>query len=71
MGYRNNSHVHKEVYAGCNAESHVFKVYMSIIYSKSHTYAGFLKETHAHIKKTHLRVLLGIFRLWCLIESFS
>ena len=31
MGYRNNSHVHEEVYVGCNVESHVFKVYVGII----------------------------------------
>ena len=51
MGCRDNSGVHEEVYVGCNAKSHVFKVYASIIYSKSHTYMGFLKETHVYIKK--------------------
>ena len=55
MGCRNNSHVHKEVYIGCNAESHVFKAYATIIYSNSRTYAGLLKETHIHIKKLILR----------------
>ena len=58
MGCINNSHIHEEVYMGCNAESHVFKVYTTIIYSNSHTYAGFLKETHIHIKKNSF---LGYF----------
>ena len=53
MGYRDNSHIHEEVYMGCNAEIHVFKAYRSIIYSNSHTYMGFLKETHIHIKRAH------------------
>ena len=52
MGYRDNSHIHEEAYVGCNAESHVFKVYVTIIYSNSRTYTGFLKETHVHIKKS-------------------
>ena len=56
-GCRNNSRVHEEVYAGCNIEIRIFKVYVSIIYRKSHTYAGFLKETRletrVHINKTH------------------
>ena len=56
---------------GCNAESRVFKAYASIIYSKSRTYVGFLKETHVHIKNIIFRVLLGILKLWCLLESFS
>ena len=51
MGCRDNSRIREEVYMGCNADSHVFKEYASIIYSNSHTYAGFLKETHIHIKK--------------------
>ena len=51
MGCRDNSCVHEEVYMGCNADSHVFKAYASIIYSKLCTYVGFLKETHVHIKK--------------------
>ena len=58
MGCRDNSRVREEVYVGCNAESRVFKVYASIIYIKSCTYAGFLKETPIHIKKTHFTVLL-------------
>ena len=44
---------------GCNAESCVFKAYVSIIYSNLRTYAGFLKETHVYIKKSHFK---GIFR---------
>ena len=24
-----------------------------------------------HTQKTHFKVFLGIFRLWCLLESFS
>ena len=71
MGCRDNSCIHEEVYVGCNVESHLFKVYVTIIYSNSRMYAGFLKETHVHIKNLILRVLLGIFRLWCLLESFS
>ena len=59
MGCRNNNRIHEEVYMVCNAESHVFKAYMSIIYSKSRTHKKFI-----------LRVLLSIFRLWCLLESF-
>ena len=43
---------------GCNAESHVFKVYATIIYSNSRTYAGFLKETRVNIKNS----FLGYFR---------
>ena len=46
MGCRNNSRIHEEVYMGCNAESHIFKAYVTIIYSNSCTYTGFLKETH-------------------------
>ena len=53
MGYRDNSRIQKEVYIGCNVEGHVFKAYMIIIYSKSRTYVGFLKETRVQIKKTH------------------
>ena len=71
MGYRDNSHVHEEVYMGFNAKTRVFKAYMSIIYSNSCTYVDFLKETCVHIKKLIFRVFLGIFRLWCLLESFS
>ena len=57
---------------GCNVEIHVFKVYATIIYSKSRTYAGLLKESRVHIKKRIIfRVFLGIFRLGCLVESFS
>ena len=55
----------------CNAESHVFKAYVTIIYSNSHAYAGFLKETRVHIKKVSFMVFLGIFRLWCLLKSFK
>ena len=43
-GCRDNSHVYEEVYVGCNVEIHVFKAYASIIYSESHTYAGFLRK---------------------------
>ena len=39
---------------GFNAESHVFKAYMTIIYSNSRTYMGFLKESHVHIKNSFL-----------------
>ena len=70
MGCRNDSRVHEEVYMGCNAKSHVFKAYMTIIYSNSHMYVGFLKETRVHIKKLIFRVFLGIFKLWCLLGSF-
>ena len=70
MSFRNNNHIHEELYAVCSVESHVFKAYTSIIYSKSRTYVGFLKETRVHIKKYHFRVIMGIFRLWCLLESF-
>ena len=71
MGCRDNSFVHEEVYASCNVEIRVFKAYTSIIYIKSCTYACFLKESRVHIKKLIFRVFLGIFRLWCLLESFS
>ena len=71
MGCKNNSRVHEEVYVGCNVESHVFKVYETIIYSNSRTYVGFLKETHVDIKILIFRVFLGIFRLLYLLESFS
>ena len=63
VGCRDNSHVHVEVYRSCNVDSCVFKACASIIYSKSRTYMGFLKETHVYIKKLILRVFLGIFRL--------
>ena len=56
MSCRDNSHIHEEVYVGCNAESHVFKAYVTIIYSNSHTYTGFLKETRVHTRgnsRTH------------------
>ena len=36
---------------GFNVDSHVFKAYVSILYSKSSTYAGFHKETRVYIKK--------------------
>ena len=62
MGCRDNSRVREQVYAGCNAKSHVFKVYVSIIYIKSRTYAGFLKETHAHIKSSHSKGTFGHFQ---------
>ena len=71
MAIRDNRRIREEVCVGCNAEIHVFKAYTSIIYRKSCTYVGFLKETHVHIKKYHLRFLLGIFRLWCHLESYS
>ena len=70
-GCRDNNHVQKDVYVGFNAESRVFKAYTTIIYSNSRMYAGFLKETHVHIKKLIFGVFLGIFRLWCLLENFS
>ena len=71
MGCRDNGHVYEEVYVGCSVESRVFKAYVTIIYNNSCTYMGFLKETHVHIKKLIFRVFLGIFRLWCVLESFS
>ena len=71
MGYRDNSPMREEVYVGCNAESRVFKAYVTIIYNNSCTYAGFLEETRVHKKKELIfRVFLGIFRLWRLLESF-
>ena len=54
MGCRNNSRIHEEVYMGFNVESCVFKVYVTIIYSNSCTYAGFLKESRVHIKNSFL-----------------
>ena len=54
MGYRNNSRVHEEVYMGCTIEIHVFNAFVTIIYSNSCTYAGFLKESRVHIKKSFL-----------------
>ena len=57
MGCRDNSSVHEEVYVGCNVEIHVYKVYVTIIYSNLRTYAGFLKESRVHIKN----LLLGYF----------
>ena len=39
---------------GCNAKSHVFKAYATIIYNNSHMYAGFLKESRVHIKNSFL-----------------
>ena len=71
MGCRDNSRVHEEVYMGCSVEIHVVNAYATIIYSNSHTYVGFLKEIHVHIKKLIFRVFLGIFRLWFLLESFG
>ena len=47
---------------GCNVYSHVFKVYTSIIYSKSRTYVGFLKENRVHIKKTYFKGTSGHFQ---------
>ena len=47
---------------GCNVESHVFKVYVTIIYSNSHTDVGFLKETHVHINKNHFKGTSGHFQ---------
>ena len=41
MGCRDNSHLHEEVYIGCNAEIHIYKAYVTIIYSNSRTYVGF------------------------------
>ena len=46
MGCRDNSRIYEEAYVGCNSESHVFKAYVTIIYSNSRTYTGFLKESH-------------------------
>ena len=54
MGCRNKSCLHEEVYMGCNVESHVFKVYTTIIYRNSCTYVGFLKETRVHKKNSFL-----------------
>ena len=54
MGCRDNSCIHEEVYAGFNVESHIFKVYVTIIYSNSHTYMGFSKESRIHIKNSFL-----------------
>ena len=62
MGCRDNDHIHEEVYAGFNGEIHVFKAYVSIIYSKSHTYAGFRKETLIHIKQSHFKGISGHFQ---------
>ena len=54
MGCKDNSRVYEEVHAGCNEESHVFKVYTTIIYSTLRTYAGFIKESRVHIKNSFL-----------------
>ena len=54
MGCRNNSRIHEEVYMGCNAKSHVFKAYATIIYSNSRTYVGFHKEICVHKKNSFL-----------------
>ena len=40
---------------GCNANICVFKEYSSIIYSKSRTYVGFIKETRVYIKNAHFK----------------
>ena len=61
MGCRNKICVHEEVYAGSSAEIHIFKAYMTIIYSNSHTYVGFLKETRVH-QKTHFQGMFGHFQ---------
>ena len=55
MGYKDSSCIHNEVYVGYNANSHLFKVYVSIIYSESRTYASFLKETCIYIKRSHFK----------------
>ena len=39
---------------GCNAESCVFKAYVTIIHRNSHMYMGFLKESRVHIKNSFL-----------------
>ena len=62
MGCRDNSRIHEELYMGCNAYSHVFNTYVSIIYRKSCTYVGFLKENHVHIKKDHFQGISGNFQ---------
>ena len=49
-GLRRQQSRMKEVYAGCNAKIHVFKVYASIIYSKSRTYGN----SHIHKKISFL-----------------
>ena len=53
-----------------NAKIHVFKVYMSIIYSKSHTYMGFFKETRVYIKKAHFKGTSGHFQTLVSSEKF-
>ena len=55
---------------GCNAKSHVFKAYVGILYSKSRTYAGFLKETRVHIKKSHFKGTFGHFQSLVSSEKF-
>ena len=55
---------------GFNAESRVFKAYTSIIDGNSHTYAGFLKETHIHIKKTCFTGTFGHFQTLVASEKF-
>ena len=62
MGCRDNNHIHEEVYAGCSIEICIFKVYASIIYSNSRTYAGFLKETRVYIKKSHFKGTFAHFQ---------
>ena len=53
---------------GCNSDSHIFKVYMSIIYRKLRTYVGFLKETRLYIKKSHFK---GTFENFQTLVSFA
>ena len=71
MGCRDNSRIHEEYTRVVMQKSHIFKAYETIIYSNSHTYAGFLKGKSCTHQKLIFRVFLGIFRLWCLLESFS
>ena len=70
MSCRGISCVREEVCIGCNAESSVFKAYVSIIYRKSCTYAGFLKETRIHIKKYHFKGTSRHFQTLVSSEKF-
>ena len=54
-----------------NAKSHVFKAYMSIIYSKSCTYVGFLKGTRIYIKKAHFQGISRHFQTLVSSENFQ
>ena len=54
MGCRNNSHIHEEYTWVSMQKSHVLKVYVTIIYSNSCMYVGFLKESYVHIRNSFL-----------------